>query len=98
MAAAKGKIKTGGRVAGTTNRLSGPNKIISKELMLEAFMYAARSLQKDIDQLSPLERTNFVLRAAAHFIPRLETIKPEEGSGDKLKVRVIVLGARSDQE
>jgi hypothetical protein len=88
-----GRIKTGGRKAGTLNRNS---KMIreSYQLLLESNL---EQLDQDIKQMKPRERVKTLLELSKFILPTLKSVELEAKTEHQINPIVIQLSEETDQ-
>ena len=70
---AKG-IKTGGRVAGTPNRLTKELRKVLKDLLYQEL----ETLSSHLDSLEPKERLEIIIKLLPYAVPKVESVNYQE--------------------
>ena len=70
---AKG-IKTGGRVAGTPNRLTKELRKVLKNLLYQEL----ETLSSHLDSLEPKERLEILIKLLPYAVPKIESVNYQE--------------------
>ena len=70
---AKG-IKTGGRIAGTPNRLTKELRKVLKDLLYQEL----ETLSSHLDSLEPKERLEIIIKLLPYAVPKVESVNYQE--------------------
>jgi len=80
MAFEKGKGKTGGRQKGTPNKMT---KEI-RDLLKSIYETELEKVPQYLEELTPKERINFIIKISPFILPRLDSIDMEFGEPFKM--------------
>lgn len=70
----KGTTKTGGRTAGTPNRITGT----VKEWIQKVIDGNRQQFEDDLDELEPGERVRVISNLLQYVTPKMQSVSPEE--------------------